>query len=243
MNIPPSRLPSLLLPALALLAGVARAQGAPGPIDADTLARASALAAGAARALAPAGARIDVQPGVLDPRLTLAPCARIDPYLPAGAPSWGRTRVGLRCTQGTARWNVTLPLAVRVFAPALVPLVALPPGARLSEEQLALAEAEWSAAPQAPFADARALAGRTLARAVAPGQALRAGDLAPRQYFAIGDTVQVRVTGQGFSIAAEGQALSPGLEGRPARVRVGDDPHRRVVVGQPAGERRLEVML
>src|SRR5947209_20275302 len=39
---------------------------------------------------APAGvARVDVQVGQLDPRLRLAPCQKVEPYLPAGTRLWG----------------------------------------------------------------------------------------------------------------------------------------------------------
>ena len=37
------------------------------------------------------------------------------------------------------------------------------------------------------------------------------------QWFAAGDTVQLSLAGSGFSIGAEAQALSPGLEGQDTR--------------------------
>lgn len=209
----------------------------------DTLQRAVALASHAAAALAPAGARIQVQPGQLDPRLTLAPCSRVEPYLAKGVPAWGRTRVGLRCTGGPLRWNVFLPLNVQVWAPALVSTVTLPPGARLAEVQLVLADADWAATPQPPFADAGALAGRSLARPVVAGQTLRASDLQPRLWFAIGDPVKVTASGHGFVIHAEGRALSPGLEGKPVRVRVGEEGSSRVVMGRAVAQGRVEIGL
>lgn len=221
-----------------LWAGPAAAQIAP-----DTLERAVALATEAATALAPPGARVQVQPGTLDARLTLAPCGRVEPYLAKGLPAWGRTRIGLRCTDGSVRWSVFMPLTVQVWAPALVSTATLPPGARLSEAQLVLAEADWAATPQPPFADARALAGRTLARPVVAGQPLRASDLQPRIWFAIGDRVKVQASGNGFVIHAEGHALSPGLEGRPARVRVGEEGSSRVVTGRAVAQDRVEIGL
>jgi len=41
-------------------------------------------------------------------------------------PRLGRTRIGLRCTQGATAWNVYLPLTVKVFAPALAAAAPLP---------------------------------------------------------------------------------------------------------------------
>ena len=64
--------------------------------------------------------RMEVSVGTLDSRLRLAPCARVEPYLPAGARLWGRTRLGLRCVDGPTRWNVFLPITVKAFGPAWV---------------------------------------------------------------------------------------------------------------------------
>jgi flagella basal body P-ring formation protein FlgA len=242
--------PALALSALAALLGAvpalpAGAQAAPpaaarSPLDPATVAQALALATQAAQALAPHGARVLASAGALDPRLQLAPCARVEPYLAAGVPAWGHSRVGLRCLQGTAAWKVMLPVAVQVWAPAVVGTVSLPAGARLEESQLMLADVDWAAAPTPPFANAQSLAGRVLARPLAAGQPLRTADLQPHQWFAAGETVRVVASGAGFTIDAEGQALTPGFEGQLARVRTEGG---RILVGVPVGERRLEVGL
>lgn len=230
------RLP-LWLPRLALLLPLsAAAQGVP----ADALAAAQALVAQAAKALAPAGARIDVLPGAPDGRLRLAPCARIEPYLPPGTRPWGASRVGLRCVQGERPWNVSVAMTVRVFAPAPVPTAPLPAGAVIETTQLAQADVDWAAeaSPVLPLADV--LQGRVLARPVAAGRPLRAADLRPRQWFAAGDMVRIVAVGRGFSISGEGQALSAGIEGQTVRVRTDNG---RILSGSPTGERRLEVTL
>jgi len=41
--------------------------------------------------------RMEVTVGALDSRLKLAPCAKVEPYLPPGTRLWGKTRLGLRC--------------------------------------------------------------------------------------------------------------------------------------------------
>lgn len=184
--------------------------------------------------------RVEVIPGTLDPRLRLAPCRRIQPFLPPGHKAWGRTRMGLRCVEGAVAWSVTLPLTVRVFAPALVagqPLVA---GTVLEAQHLQLAEVDWAAADSAAQAQPAALVGRTLARPVVAGQAVRDADLRRRQWFAMGDTVQIVAVGPGFAVSGEGVALTPGLEGQVARIRT---ENGRTVSGVAVGERRLEVNL
>jgi flagella basal body P-ring formation protein FlgA len=226
---------------LALALPVARAQAqqvAGAAVPPQAMARALALATEAASALAPPGARVLAQPGLLNPRLMLAPCAQVDAYLPAGVPAWGRTRIGLRCVSGALRWNVFLPVNVQVWAPAVVANTTLPAGARLAESQLEQAEADWGSAPQALFNLPQLLAGRTLARPLAAGQPVRSTDLQPRQWFTAGETVRVLAAGDGYAVAAEGVAMAAGLEGQPVRVRMAGD---RVLVGRPVAERQVEV--
>jgi flagellar basal body P-ring formation protein FlgA len=225
------------LPALALLL-VCAAQAQTAAVPPAAMQRALALAQSVAAAIAPQDARVVALPGVADPRLMLAPCAQVDVYLPAGVPPWGRTRVGLRCTSGPVRWNVFMPITVQVLAPALALNTALPAGARITESQLQRVQADWGALPQPPFAAPESLLGRTLARPVAAGQPLQAGDLQARHWFSAGEPVRVLASGSGFAVASEGVALTPGVEGQPARVRVAGD---RVLVGRATGERQVEV--
>ncbi len=237
-----------LLGATLLLSAAAGAQTPqPQSLPAETLNAALTLVRSAAAAQAPAEARIEVQPGTLDSRLQLAPCPRIQPYLPhlpAGARPWGRTRVGLRCLQGSTLWNVSLPVTVKVLAPALVSTAPLAAGSVIEAAHLQLAEVDWAADASPVLAQALAqaglLSGRVLAHSVAAGQALRVADLRPRQWFSAGDTVRIVASGEGFSVSGEGQALSNGIEGQTARVRTDSG---RLVSGQPTAERRVEVAL
>ena len=191
-----------------------------------------------AAAAAP-GVRVEVLVGALDARLRLAPCERIEPYLPAGVRLWGRTRIGLRCAQGSKPWNVYLPLTVKVFGRGLSVAGALPAGAVLTSADLRGAEVDLADGAAAVLA-AELAVGRTLARPLAAGQTLRQADLRARQWFAAGDMVQITAIGAGFRVSGEGQALGPGLEGQPARVRTDSG---RIVVGLPVAERRLELSL
>lgn len=228
-----------LCPALAAawlaLAGPASAQA-----PAGSIAQAVELARSTAAARAPAGARVLASASALDPRLQLAPCAQAEAHLPRGTPVWGRTRVGLRCTQGAVAWNIFLPVQVQVLAPALATAVALPAGARLGVGDLSTIEVDWAAGAAPPFLANTDLVGRVLARSLPAGHALRAVDLQVRQWFAAGDTVRIRASGPGFAITGDGVALSNGIEGQAARVRTDQG---RVLSGLPSGEKRVEVAL
>ena len=205
-----------------------------GASDLEQQVRQFALEAGATP-----GMRVEVLVGALDPRLRLAPCERVEPYLPAGTRLWGRTRIGLRCAQGRTPWNVYLPLTVKVFGRGLTAAAALPAGTVLASADLRTGEVDL-ASGAAPLLIPEAAIGRTLARPLTAGQTIRQDDLRARQWFAAGDTVQITAVGQGFSVSGEGQALGPGLEGRKARVRTDSG---RIVVGLPIAERRLELNL
>jgi flagella basal body P-ring formation protein FlgA len=199
------------------------------------------LAGEATRAVAGNTAvRIAVEVGQLDPRLKLAACDRVQPYLPTGSKPWGKTRIGLRCIEGSTRWNVFLPVTVHVFGRSLVAAGPLPAGTVLAERDLVEAEVDLAAGPAAPVAQKSGAIGRALARSLAPGDPLHQTDLKARQWFVAGETVRIDVVGGGYAVSTEGQALSPGIEGQPVRVRTGSG---RIVSGQPVGERRVELSL
>jgi flagella basal body P-ring formation protein FlgA len=223
-----------------LLARTVWAEPAPeGPLlPAQAVAEAVALAATAAAALAPVPARVEVLPGALDPRLKLAPCAKVQASLAAGVPSWGRSRVALQCVDGATRWKVFLPVTVQVWAPAMVTAVALPAGARLEESQLATRVIDWGAAAEPAWTRAEALAGRVLVRPLAAGQPVRAADLQARQWFARGDAVTLLAAGPGFAVTAAAQAQTAGIEGHAASAVTAAGV---VVVGRPVGDHRMEV--
>jgi flagella basal body P-ring formation protein FlgA len=196
--------------------------------------------AGRAGTEASTARRVEVVVGRLDPRLQLAPCAHIEPYLPHGTQLWGAGRIGLRCASGEARWNVFLPITVKVYGQALVAAAPLAAGRLLVPSDVTQAEVDLAENASAALADPALVAGRVLAQPLRPGQSVRASQLRPRQWFAAGETVKLLALGPGFSIAGEGLALSPGIEGQPARVRTEGG---RVLTGQPVGERRMELAL
>ncbi|AKJ30977.1 flagellar basal body P-ring formation chaperone FlgA [Caldimonas brevitalea] len=196
--------------------------------------------AAAAGSPAPRFTRIEVSVGELDSRLKLAPCVRMEPYMPAGLRPWGRTRIGVRCVEGPTRWNVFLPVTVRVFAEAWVARGPLSAGTVLSLDHLQRGETDLAAAVSPAVTDAGVVAGRTLARPLVEGEVLKLSDLRPKQWFGIGDTVKVIAVGQGFTVHGEGRAMAPGLEGQAVRIRTDSG---RIITGFASAERTVEVPL
>ncbi len=171
----------------------------------------------------PAGSnplRMEVAVGELDSRLRLAPCARVEPYIPVGTRLWGKTRLGLRCLEGSTRWNVFLPVTIRAFGPAWLIKGNVASGAVLTEADAIESEVDWAEESSPIVALPSQWVGQVASRALTTGQALRQAMIKPAQVFQAGAQVRVVAQGSGFQITSDGQALSAGVVGQPARVRM-----------------------
>lgn len=217
----PVRVVRLAVGMLAALtfAGAAIAQG----IDADSRAAAQRWLDNALASARPVGAaalRMEVVLGELDSRLKLAPCSRVEPHVPVGTRLWGKTRLGLRCVEGATRWNVFLPVTVRAFGSAWVVRGDVASGSVLSASDVIEAEVDWAQEDSAIVANASDWVGHVATRALTTGQALRQGMIRPAQVFQAGTVVRVVAQGSGFQISSDGQALSAGVVGQLARVKM-----------------------
>lgn len=221
--------------AAASLAGTAAAQvpGA-GPIDENAL-RAYVSQQVAAGGLA---TRFDVQLGTVN-TMALGPCRRTEPFLAAGARLWGRSSLGLRCTDG-ANWSVLLPVTVRAWGPALVAANPLPAGSSLGADDVREQEVELTREPPGLLRDANRLQGLTLNRPVNPGQTLRLDMFRATLVVQAGDSVRLRINGTGFAVTATGQALNPAAEGQTLKVRT---ELGKVLTGVAREGRTVEVAL
>ena len=163
--------------------------------------------------------RMEVSVGQLDPRLRLAPCNRVEPYLPAGTRLWGRTRLGLRCAEGGTPWNVFLPVTVKAFGPAWVLTRSVPPGTVLTAADAQEMEIDWAADNSPVVAQPEQWVGQVASRALAAGQPLRQSMVRAPSVFRTGAQVRVMAQGPGFVVAGAGQALSDGGGGQTVRGR------------------------
>jgi flagella basal body P-ring formation protein FlgA len=172
--------------------------------------------------------RMEVTVGELDHRLKLAPCLQVDPYIPSGTQLWGKTRLGLRCTQGASRWNVFLPITVKAFGPAWVIKGQVPQGRALTAADAMPMEVDWAEFSSSIVANEADWIGQTATRMLSTGQALRSDMLKAAQVFHAGAQVRVLARGTGFEVATSGQAVSGGVVGQSARVRMDNG---RVMIG------------
>lgn len=186
----------------------------------------------------PASVRVEVRVGRLNPSLRLAPCARVEPFLPPNARLWGRGYVGVRCAEG-ASWTTMMPVTVSVFGPALIAAVPMAQGIVPDARDFRIEEVDWTRSARPPVSDPAQLAGRSLGRPLSAGQVLHASDLRIPQTFSAGDPVRIRVVGSGFTVSASGYAMAAAGEGQSLRVRTETG---RMLVGT-VRERTVEVTL
>ena len=216
-----------LLPLVGLVAGLAVAPSAPAS---DLSERVRLLVD---ERVAPNGGEIEVVVGEPDPRLKLAPCERMEPFVPTGARLIGRTSLGVRCLSG-ANWVVYVPVQIKLFVDAWVaarpiargqPLLA--DDARLERNDIAPLNGN-AVLPDMP------LVGRTASRALAPGEPLRRDALRAPPIFQAGDAVQVVALGTGFAAQSPGKALTTAADGQTAQVAL---PGGKVLSGvaRPGG--------
>ena len=184
--------------------------------------------------------RAELVVGALDSRLRLAPCARVEPHLPAGTRLWGRARVGLRCVDGPIRWNVFLPVTVKAWGPAWVIRRPVSAGAVLTQEDAEMAEVNWAEQSASVLATPALWVGQQAAYTLLPGQALRQHMVRALEAFSAGSQVRVTQSGTGFQVVVTGQALASGMVGQTTRVRLTSG---KIVTGMVRDSQTVELAL
>lgn len=164
--------------------------------------------------------RMEVVVGALDTRLRLAPCAKVEPYLPTGTRLWGKSRIGLRCLDGVTRWNVFLPVTVKAFGPAWIAKSNVNAGAVLTMADAMAAEVDWADDVSPVVALPEQWVGQIATRSWGAGQVIRQSMLKPAQVFQAGTQIRVLAQGVGFQVTSDGQAMTAGVVGQVARVRM-----------------------
>ena len=101
-------------------------------------------------------------------------------------------------------------------------------------------EVDWAENRSAIVANQADWVGKTATRLLSTGQALRQDMVKAAQVFQTGAQVRVVATGPGFQISGRAQALSVGVVGESAMVKMANG---QVVTGTVSDERTVQVVL
>jgi flagella basal body P-ring formation protein FlgA len=166
----------------------------------------------------PAG-DVEIVVGSIDPRLSLAPCARFEPFVPPGARLWGRATLGVRCVDGAA-WTVYVPVHVKVFAPVQVAARPIPRGTNVAADDVRTERVDITQYAAGVYGPDDALESKTAVRMIAAGEPIRRDMLRAPRIVEPGDAVRVVYDGASFSVTVDGKALSSAADGETARVAI-----------------------
>ncbi len=162
----------------------------------------------------PGEVHIDVT--AIDSRLKLAPCDKLQAFLPAGAKPIGKTSIGVRCTDQPG-WSVFLQTDIKVSVDLLVANRPMAQGTVLSATDFGLQRGELGR-PGLLTAPEQAI-GKILKFSIGAGQVLRQDMLRAPLLIRQGQTVTLRARGNGFVVSQEGHALNNAGKDEIVRVR------------------------
>ena len=162
----------------------------------------------------PGKVSIQVKP----PRGTLPACAALDAFQPAGSRSIGKTTVGVRCL-APVQWTVYLAAQVSVIGTYAATRHALPANHVLTDSDITLREGDLGNLPADVVTEAGDLVGYRTVSGLAANAPLRNALLRPPLVVQQGQTTRLVMSGPGFSVQSEGQALANASRGDRVRVK------------------------
>ncbi|HXA46305.1 MAG TPA: flagellar basal body P-ring formation chaperone FlgA [Burkholderiaceae bacterium] len=156
---------------------------------------------------------ISISVGTLDPHLYLAKCIGLEAFLPAGNKAWGKTNVGVRCSEPT-HWTVYIPATVHVLGDYVATVESLTQGQVVGEHDVAIVRGDLTSLPAGVITDLSHAIGSTTVRSLPPGMPVRLDSLRVQQAIQQGQIVRLISSGEGFRVSAEGRALANAMDGQ-----------------------------
>lgn len=163
--------------------------------------------------------KVAVTAGAIDPNLRLPQCHDMQIFLPKGSRVWGKTSVGVRCTAPSA-WTIYSQATVSVAAQYLVAAKPLAQGRVIMPDDLIFEQGDLTQLPAGIFTDATQALGRVVNISMNAGTVLRQEMIRQAPVVQQGQTVMLSSYGRGFSVSAEGKAMTKANEGQVVQVRV-----------------------
>lgn len=181
--------------------------------------------------------KVSVHAGAIDPNLRLPQCADMQMFLPTGSRAWGKTSVGVRCNAPSI-WTIYVQSTVNVVAQYLVAAAPLAQGQIVTSQDLLFESSDLTQLPAGVFTDQAQAIGRTVNISMNAGTVLRQEMLKISPVVQQGQTVKLTSSGNGFSVSAEGQAMTKANEGQIVQVKVASG---QIVTGIARNGGQIEV--
>jgi len=163
--------------------------------------------------------QVTVNAGAIDPNLKLAACPDAQVFLPPGSRAWGKTSVGVRCN-APGVWTIYVQATVSVKAQYLVAAAPLAQGRIVTSQDLIFESGDLTQLPAGVFTDPAQAIGRSVSISMTAGTVLRQEMLKIPPVVQQGQTVMVTSIGKGFSVAAEGLAMTNANDGQVVQVKI-----------------------
>jgi flagella basal body P-ring formation protein FlgA len=164
--------------------------------------------------------QVTVTVGAIDPRLSLAACAEPQAFFMPGARAWGKTTVGVRCA--APAWTIYVQANVTVVGEYVAAAAPLVQGQPIDAGQLTVLKGDLTMLPAGIATDASQVIGRSATISLPPGTPLRLDTLRSKPVVQSGQLVRLVSSGSGFSVSAEGRAMSTAGDGQVVQVRTGN---------------------
>ncbi|MDR3390464.1 MAG: flagellar basal body P-ring formation chaperone FlgA [Sulfuriferula sp.] len=163
--------------------------------------------------------QVKIKVGQLDPRLNLAACNVLEPFIPTGSRIWGKTTVGVRCTSPT-NWTIYLQADINVIGHYVTSAAPLLQGQPVTAEQLSIASGDLTKLPNGIVTDVSQAIGRNVTMSIPAGMPLRVDMLRVQAAIQQGQSVKLISGGNGFEVSAEGRSLTTANAGQSAQIRM-----------------------
>ncbi|MYM73383.1 flagellar basal body P-ring formation protein FlgA [Duganella sp. FT134W] len=165
--------------------------------------------------------QVTVTVGAIDPRMQLAACPDPQAFFMPGARAWGKTTVGVRCAT-PATWTVYIQANVTVVGEYIAAAAPLVQGQPIDANQLTVLKGDLTMLPAGIATDASQVIGRSASVSLPPGTPLRLDTLRSKPVVQSGQLVRLVSSGSGFSVSAEGRAMSTAGDGQVVQVKTGN---------------------
>lgn len=149
----------------------------------------------------------------------LPPCEVAEPFLPAGARSWGRVSVGLRCISGQP-WTRYVPAYISVVSSYYVSTRQIDAGQTLASTDFAAQEGDLTTLPASIIVDPAQLKGVMALNRIASGTPIRRESVRGVSILQQGQNVKVITRGAGFIVSTEGKAMTGAAIGALVQVKI-----------------------